>query len=54
MLICLFECLLIRFQDFFISDLLLAKLTSLLFGFLHPHTFSETLFSFQGTTSLPL
>ncbi|MGP3387197.1 hypothetical protein, partial [Lactobacillus crispatus] len=25
-----------------------------LFGFLHPHTFSETLFSFQSTTSVLL
>ncbi|MGK4036019.1 hypothetical protein AB0Y31_05765, partial [Lactobacillus crispatus] len=24
------------------------------FGFLHPHTFSETLFSFQSTTSVLL
>ncbi|PEG82160.1 hypothetical protein CP367_10490 [Lactobacillus sp. UMNPBX16] len=25
-----------------------------MFGFLHPHTFSETLFSFQSTTSVLL
>ena len=38
----------------FVSNLLLANWLRFLFGFLHPHTFSETLFSFQSTTSVLL
>jgi len=46
--------LLIRLFKIFVSNLLLANWLRFLFGFLHPHTFSETLFSFQSTTSVRL
>ena len=49
-----FEWLLIRLFKIFVSNLLLANWLRFLFGFLHPHTFSETLFSFQSTTSVRL
>ena len=49
-----FEWLLIRLFKIFVSNLLLANWLRFLFGFLHPHTFSETLFSFQSTTFVRL
>ena len=47
-----FEMTSFRLFKIFVSNLLLANWLRFLFGFLHPHTFSETLFSFQSTTSV--
>ena len=49
-----FEMTSFRLFKIFVSNLLLANWLRFLFGFLHPHTFSETLFSFQSTTSVRL